>query len=293
MIEQVLYEHLQKNGEKIPSLAKYNCRPAIFNQEVPSDMDEGWCGGPQYGRIVFAVDLQGDPERDVSASLMVDIMCKENEQYPEDIEPIVRELIDGYFFSNGKVTMAAQWRASSPFTEATDHVSGCTVTFDLLAFPILTTGNPDVIARINEWTAALPGLHVINYDDLPESAWKPNGTESAVYWYLAQDRDAGWIRNTFQTIWRTAIIKCHIFSADIDTAAAVAREIVVRLYAAKRLLKSGESPIMVNQKNTLDYGADQLRTGQVTVEATYGIIVRYQNEKTIQHIESEEKKGDS
>ena len=293
MIEQVLYEHLQRNGEKIPAMATYNGRPAIFNQEAPSDADELWGEGPQYGRIVFAVDLQGDPERDVSASLLVDIMCKENEQYPEDIEPIVRELIDGYFFFNGKVTMAAQWRASSPFTEPTDHVSGCTVTFDLLAFPILTTGTPDVIARINEWTAALPGLHVINYDALPDSAWKPTGTESAVYWYLAQDRDAGWVRNNYQTIWRTAIIKCHIFSADIDTAAAVAREIVVRLYAAKRLLKSGESPIMVNQKNTLDYGADSLRTGQVTVEATYGIIVRFQNEKTIQHIESNEKKGDS
>ena len=71
------------------------------------------------------------------------------------------------------------------------------------------------------------------------------------------------------------------------------RDLYVRLYASRRLLKNGETPIMVNQKNSMDAGADPLRTGQLTVEATYGIIVRFRNEKVLEHITSEEKKGDT
>lgn len=293
MIEQALYEHMKAQQDLAAFLATYNCSPAVFNQEAPSDMDEGWGDGPQYGRVVFSVDLQGDPARTMGGVLSVDIKCKEDEQYPEEIEPVVRSIIHGYFFSSGTFTVAAQWKNSSYFTEPTDQVNGCTVTFDLLAFPMLTTSNPDIIARINEWTAAIDGLHVINYDKLPGPAWKPTGTDSAVYWRLVTENPAGWIPDTFQTIWRTATIKCHIFSSDIAAATNVADDLNVRLYTAKRLLKAGEAPIMVNRRNTLDFGADPLRTGQLTVEATYGVIVHIEPEYNLKNIEISEKKGDT
>ena len=292
MIEQALYEHLKVQADLAAFLATYNGEPAVFNQEAPPDKDPGWGPGSQYGRVVFSVDLQGDPARTMCGVLSVDIMCKENEQYPEEIEPVVRSVIHGFFFSKGTFTAAAQWKNSSYFTEPTDQVTGCTVTFDLLAFPMLTTSNPDVIERINEWTAAIEGLHVINYDEMPAQAWKPEGSDSAVYWRLLQEAPAGWIPDTFQTVWRTATIKCHIFSADIATATNVADDLTTRLYAAKRLTRPGEAPIMVNRKNTADYGADPLRTGQLTVEATYGVIIHLEPEYTLQNINIDEKKGD-
>lgn len=290
MIEQALYEHLKAQADLATYLTQYAGQPAVFNQEAPADTDELWGDGPQYGRVVFAVDLQGDPERTMGGTLVVDILCEESKQFPEDIEPVVRNLIHGYFFSNGTFTVAAQWRDSSPFTQPEEKVTGCTMSFDLLGFPILTTYDPDVIARINEWSGKLDHLHVINHDALPQTAWKPTKEESAIYWRLVDDSPAGWIPDTLQTIWRTAMIKCHIFSWDNATAASVARELTTRLYAAKRLLKSGETPIMVNRKNTVDYGADPLRTGQLTVDATYGIIVHFENESKIHHIEYNERK---
>lgn len=288
MIEQALYEHLIDKNDLHRYLAQYNGRHAIFNQEAPSDKDEGWGRGSQYGRIVFAVDLQGDPERCMGGTLAVDIMCKENEQYPEEIEPLVRNLIHGWFFSSGTFTVAAQWKNSSYFTEPTDQVTGCTISFDLLGFPILTTIAPDVIERVNKWCAEFENLHVINYDELPATAWKPTGDESAVYWRLMQETPANWIPDTYSTIWRTATIKGHIFSRDNATAAIVARELTVRLHAAKRLFKDGEAPIMVNRRNTADYGADPLRTGQVTVEATYGVVVHFTTDKKLLHIHTRE-----
>ena len=285
MIEQSLYEHLKGREDLAKFLASYNCAPAVFNQEAPADMDEGWGCGSQYGRVIFSVDIQGDPARTMGGLLTVDVLCKENEQYPEDVEPVIRNAIHGYFFSSGTFTVAAQWKNSSYFTQPTDQVAGCTVTFDLLAFPMLTTTEPDVIERINEWTAAIEGLHVINYDELPGPAWKPEGNQTAVYWRLMQEAPARWIPDTFQTIWRTATIKCHIFSADIATATKVADDLDVRLYTAKRLTRPGETPIMVNRNNTLDFGADPLRTGQLTVEATYGVIVHLEPDKTLKNID--------
>ena len=285
MIEEALYNHLKAQTGLAQYLATYNGEPAIFNQEAPADTDELWGDDPQYSRVVFAVDLQGDPERLMGGTLAVDISCKESDQVPEEIEPIIRALIPGYFFSSGTFTVAAQWKNTSYFTEPTQEVTGCTISFELLGFPVLTTFNPDVIERINQWTSEkFTQLHVINHDVLPETAWKPTGTASAVYWRLVQDAPANWIPDTFQTIWRTATIRCHIFSEDNATAAAVARNIAIQLYTDKRLTKSGETPIMVNTQNTQDYGADPLRTGQLQVAATYGIIVHRDDGGVINNI---------
>ena len=285
MIEQALYEHLIYQDSLAPHLARYDEKLAVFNQEAPADVDDLWECGRQYGRIVFAVDLQGDPERTMGGTLAVDIMCKEDEQVPEEIEPILRDLIHGYFFSSDIFTVAAQWRDSSYFTQPTDHVTGCTLSFDLLAFPVITTRAPDVVSRLNRWTATIrPGIHVINHMPLPDAAWRPKCRNVAVYWRLVRDDKANWIPDTFQTIWRTATIKGHIFAEHKAEATSVALELTRRLHAAKRLLKPEETPIMVNQRNYVDDGADPLKTGQVTVEATYGVIVHFEETGTIEHI---------
>ena len=287
MIEQALHRHLQEQEALLPFLATYGEDMAIFNQEAPADNDTAWGKGPQYGRIVFAVDLQGDPERIAGGRLSVDILCHEDEQFPEEVEPIVRALIHGYFFSSGTFAVAAQWDNTSYFTEPKDHVTGCTATFDLLAFPVLTTTSPDVVSRINEWSSGIDGLFVINFDKLPASAWKPSGDESAIYWRVAKDAPSSKIRTTFATVWRTATLKGHIFSESPAVAATVARDLIIRLYASKRLLKHGESPIMVMWNNTADNGADPLRTGQLTVEATYGVPVYFEPEETLKNIKFE------
>lgn len=283
MIEQALYEHLQAQEALQPYLATYDTKMAIFNQEAPADTDSLWNDGPQYGRVVFAVDLQGDPERTMGGMLSVDILCEEGKQFPEEIEPILRPLIHGYFFCREKFVAAAQWKNTSYFTEPTNKVTGCTVTFDLLAFPIITTSQPDVVARLNEWTARFPNVHVINYAPLPRQAWKPSAGEAAVYWRRVSVKAAGWIPDTYQTIWRTAIIRGHIFAEPTEIA-TLSDNILIGLYAVKRLLKPGEAPIMVNRSNSADDGMDALRTGQLTVEATYGVVVRLENGEMIQNI---------
>lgn len=286
MIEQALLQHLQSQAVLRPFLTTYgdDDTMAIFNQKAPDDKDSFWGKGVQYGRIVFAVDLQGDPERTMGGLLTVDILCNGDEQFPEDIEPIIRALIHGWFFSSGTFTVSAQWKASNYFDQPPEKVTGCTVTFDLLAFPILTTANPDVIARFNAWSAELPSIHVINHDPLPAAAWRPTGDEIAVYWRVASQAPAKWIRDTYHTLWRMATVKGHIFAENPETAAIVASDLAVKLHAVKRLLKPGEVPIMTHRNNTVNSGADSLKTGQLTVEATYAVIVPHRCDGTINNI---------
>ena len=290
MIEQALYRHLQEQNVLSPYLATYADKMAIFNQEAPSDQDPYWGQGPQYGRIVFSVDLQGDPERTMGGTLTLDILCKEDEQFPEEIEPILRPLIHGYFFCKQKFVVSAQWKNTLPFTEPKRRITGCTVSFDLLAFPVSTYA-PHVIAQFNEWSSGFKNIHVINHSPLPTEAWKPSNGQSAVYWRAAKEEPTNWIRPTFATIWRTATVKGYIFSETPAQAAETANALTIQLYADKRLKKNGEllragaSPIMVNSKITVDNGADPLRVGQLTIEAVYGVIVYEEpSENVIQNI---------
>ena len=94
--------------------------------------------------------------------------------------------------------------------------------------------------------------------------------------------------DTFQTVWRTATLKGHVFSEDIATVADVADMVTIRLYADKRLMKEGETPIMVNRDNRTDSSADPLRTGQITVDATYGVVVYFAPDKNLENINYED-----
>lgn len=288
MIEQALYEHLQEQDSLRPYLAEYGGKMAIFNQEAPADADVAWGEGPQYGRIVFAVDLQGDPERTMGGRLTLDIICKADEQFPEDIEPILRPLIHGYFFCRKKFVVSAQWKNTSYINDPTNRLAGCTVAFDLLAFPVSTYA-PHVITQFNEWSSCFEDLHIINRDPLPTAAWKPCDGQSAVYWRVAKEEQCRWIPTTFSTVWQTATVKGYIFSETPAKAAEVANRLKIQLYADKRLkkdgelLRAGESPIMVNSKITVDNGADPLRVGQLTVEATYGVVVHFDRDETMIH----------
>lgn len=278
MIEQALYQHLQEQESLRPFLAEYDSKMAIFNQSAPSDKDEAWGGESQYGRIVFYVDLSGDPERTMGGRLALDILCQDGEQFPEEIEPILRPLIHGYFFCNQKFVVSAQWRDTKPFTEPANKIAGCTVIFDLLAFPISNYA-PNVVTQFNEWSSSFENLLVINRDQLPTAAWKPKNGQSAIYWRIAKEEQCRWIPTTFSTVWMTAKVKGYIFSETPAEAAEVANRIMLRLYADKRLkkdgelLRAGESPVMVNRNITVDTGADPLKVGQLTIEATYGAVI--------------------
>lgn len=294
MIERSLYEHLISQDSISPFLAVYGGNPAVFNQEAPDDQDIGWESESQYGRIVFSVENQGDPEREISTTLMVDFSVEESQEPPENVEPLIRSLIDGYFFNTVESgPMYAKFVSSNYFTEPAKRVCGVTIVFSLLAFPIQTTGiEPDPIQLMNEWTKSMfPDSVVIGYDTNSMNSWKPTNESPAIYWRTIQTVPANWIPDTYSCSWFTASLRAHIMAPDTDTVNTICRNIEITLTYSKRLIFSDDSPLMVDRNIQAQYGADALRQGQITVTGTYGVLTPKRNSPKLNHYYAQEAKN--
>lgn len=278
MIEAQVRKHLIEQAELSPYLTTYAGQMAVFNQEAPADTDPMWKRGSQYGRIVFYIDMQDDPQRNISGTMGVDIYCENGKQVPEEIEPIVRNLIDGYFFSNESVTIAAQWSSTQYFTEPTKKVNGATLMFSLLDFPNQQTTDPDPVALINDWTANdlanllnIPAVRVIGRDSLP-AAWKPTNELPAIYWRISRIGKCSWIPDTYNCSLETATINGHVMAPDNATATKIARVIQNTLTIKKRLIFEDMAPLMIDRNIQVTPTSDPLRVGQISLEGTYGIL---------------------
>lgn len=272
MIEEVIYTHLQTNGDDLaPFLATYAGSKAIFNQEAPKDTDTAWNQGSQYGRIVFLVDMREDVERKVSGTLTIDVECEDGKQVPEELAPIVLNLIDGYFFTDSELTMAARWNQSNYFTDPTKKVIGVTMTFDILAFPLQITSDPDPILASNIFLAALcPGAKIIGTDTL-EAIWKPTDEAPALYSRLAKLVTSSRIRSNANVDWFDAEIRIHVLAPTLNVREAICKAIVQTLTRLTRIIMTDNSPMQI-WTVTATMSADQLRTGQITINATYGVL---------------------
>lgn len=289
MIEEILYQHLQSHTEELQEhLATFGKNMAIFNQEAPKDTDKGWGEGSQYGRIIYAIDMNDDPERDISGILSVEYECEDGKQAPEYVEPIIKELIDGYFFASTGTTIAAQWSATNYFTQPQEKVIGVTLTFNLLAFPEQLTTDPDPIALLNTWTKQelVPTinkpLNVIGLDKVG-SVWKPTDETPAIYWRLLSTNPCVWIPSTYNCSWFDAQIQCHILSPNKNVMLRIARDIQQILTIKKRLIFEDNSPLMVD-RNIRMLDGDPLKKGQLTLDGTYGVLTPRSPSEPIRHI---------
>lgn len=277
MIEELIYTHLQKCEELIPFLADYSDGKAIFAHEVPMDTMPEWGKGAQYPRIVFTIDTMNDPERTFGGTLIVDILCDKQSYPPEEIEPVLKPLIDGYFFAENDTVVSAKWKSSDYFTNADEKVAGVTMIFNLLAYPVQLSMEPDPLRLVNKWTYEdLAGLlskelYVIGHSGLPK-VFKPSKEKPALYWRNIGTNKCGWMPDTYNCIWRTAVLQCHILTPDPKEAGSIARIISEEFTRKGCLIFESRSPLFVDRNNRITMTADPHRSGQLSVEATYGIL---------------------
>lgn len=296
MLEQVIYEHLQCCEVLRPYLASYAGHMAIFNQEAPSDTDGKWAECSQYGRIVFALDTREDPERKMNGVLAVDVICEKGKQFPEEIEPILKPLIDGYFFTSEEVTVSAHWESSDLFTEdGANKINGVTLVFRLLAYPKQATTDPDPIEAVNKWSGGElqqvlgHGLYVVGDEALP-SVFRPAEDKPAIYWRISRITKCGWIPDTNAASWQTATLQGHVMAPNHnDTEIRIARVITNTLTNIKRL-RTTESVFMVDRANSINVSSGA-KAGQVSVEVTYGIPNVPPESEKLAHITTRMKGG--
>ena len=286
MIEPVICEYLMSEKSIIEKLTTYGGMPAVFHLEAPSDQAEGWDTTNTYPRIVYELTMREDPERKTSGMLMVDFYFNtDSGLFIEEINPLIINAISGRFFTDTKDTIAAVWKQSDPFTTPGEgsHIAGLTITFDVYAFPKQLTFDIDPVLAVNNYIKSLiPDITLIGIDKM-ESVWQATDEQPAVYVRL-QRINPGTFPSTYHVTWYNPIMLVHVIAPSLDVRTSVLKKIVETLQQKQRIILPDDSPLMI-VRMALTVGADQLKTGQLSIEASYGILRSYPEVEAISNID--------
>ena len=267
MIE-LIFQRLISDTGLTEKLTTYRDAPAVFYQNAPVDTDARW-GTPQYPRIIFLVEMQDDPERNVSGQMAVEIQCTGRTCEPEEIESAVLDLLDNVFFTDDRqVTTAVTWRNTDAFDEPGD-VMGMVVWFDIIEFPVQSTyTDPDPILSLQDWTKRFyPNILRLG-QDLPE-IYLPAEEQPAVYWRFERMANSG--RDSWQVRWFDISIVGHIIAPDYATAVSIANQMIVRIQMNGRISLLDGSWMMIDRIQNQP-GAHPLKEGQIKMIGRFGVL---------------------
>lgn len=270
-LEALIRQRLMANQQVKEKLTTYGEEPAIFLQEAPDDKAEAW-GEAQFPRMVFLMDTFADAERGVMGGLSVDIICSETGYAPEDIEPHVREALEGVFFTpdNGR-TFSPKWRETGSFKHRVEEteilVLGISVNFDVYEFPLLETSDPDPVAAINEYAVAWDeSLAVIGKTELP-SIFVPSRERPAAYFRRTAcntDQQANTV------VWLNAELTVHFFAPTLVARGEWLEQFSQSLGLAGEVTMLDGSPMFV--QNIQGNAKNDEMTGQLRISVRYGLL---------------------
>lgn len=273
-LEEIIYNRLITSSELAEKLTTYRDKPAVFYQTSPDDTQRNWSKNREYPRVNFVIDYQANDDRRTSGVLTVDIWCSGNGAQPEDIEPIIRSLLQDVFMTpEGGYPYAFLWSKSEPFQSslqseknASGIVVGATVTFEIFEFSKQETTDPDPIQALNRYIKGLADdCVVIAEKNLPEII-EPSGNNPVFYFRLERLRRN---RETNTVVWLDANIACHIFAAgeEIRWLRALTDDLLLR--GEVTMLDS--SPMFVTNLSA-DNSQNALTKGQLNISAQFGLL---------------------
>jgi hypothetical protein len=286
MVEKKILTYLRNNQSVAPFLTTYAGAPAVFLQEAPMDTDNGWQGS-QYGRLVFGVDYTEDAERAITASLWVDVYSRADGPDPEEIAPVIQAELNNRFFADGEEVIALAWNATNGFQETRGDklVNGVTLTFTILYFPSQLTTGPDPVKAINRWTKErLPNSLVIGLDALPDS-WTPSENPT-IYWRIASIKPGTMYQDTFHCTWHDVDLNGHFMIDDTNTRLTVCKAFIDELTASGAVVMTDDSPMFI-MRIAYTAASDAIRTGQLVITASYGVLRTYKDAPVLSNIHTD------
>lgn len=253
-------------------LAEYDGGPAVFYQTAPDDTAAGWKHRTQYPRISYHTDYISDPERKTAGTLILDIICTETGVMPEEIEPVIRRLLSGVFFTpDGAAPCSLSWARSDVFdiTKSDGMIIGITMTFDLYAFPSQITTDPDPVLALDRYIKALiPEAVMIAGKPPIDRIFEPSRKFPAFY---CRAERLSISRQTNTVAWLDGTVVCHIFAGGEETTWL--RYLVNNLALDSEIIMLDTSPMFI-QNLTADNTLSALSTGQLRLNVRYGLLRR-------------------
>ena len=271
MIEVPLSEYLCSNEQLAELLASYGGEPAIFQQIAPKDDDDGWDTGNHYARIVFDIDQTADDERKAAGTLYIDISSTAESTQPEDIELLLKSLIDGFFFVQDGMTYSTKWVRSDGFiSEPNSKVFGRTLTFSILAFPVQITIDPDTVELMNNWTAEIfPDAIIINVTET-DAVFAPTDEKPVVYW-SHQGLTESPIDSVYSCTWLQSNLTMHIMAPSASLRNRIIKKALTELETKRRVLWPDKSQFIIH-RTLANLTSDPVRVGQLIVQGSFGVL---------------------
>lgn len=295
MLEQVICEHLQSNEALAAKLAIYDGKPAVFDYREPAADDPGWQDGARYGRIVFSLQIRDDPTRSRCGNLAVDVLSESNTQLYKDMEPIVRNNLDGYFFVSDDKIISLKWIHRSPGRESMAAVcEGVTMYFQVYCYPMKRPFAVNPASLLASWCKSYvestgQSAYFLAAGETLPSVFKPTAEKPAFYWRLIKLEPCGWMKDRPGADFRTASLQGHVIVPGQSEEEA---ELVLRLEQAiekaERIICDDLS-MFVSKDDSADLTADSMRQGQLTIKAAYGIAADRTASDKLQNVSIEMK----
>lgn len=279
MIEEVIHKALMESDTLKDVLATYDDEPAVFYAKAANGSDEGW-SEKQYPRCVYMVDWMHDEDRNRSGVLMVDILCQE--EAPEDLgESLLREL-SGLFMYDGEQTCNIVWSRTEQFeVEGSEPlVSGVTVYFDILEYPVQITTTPDPVLSTMRWVKAHQNaIHVIGIDENQEM-WK--ATNEKPVCYVRIEGETSTVKPTYMCVWMNANVVVHIICPNVKERLQWLKKLADILAFEAEIITDDGSPMFVKNLK-VNNGSNQATDGQLFFSGEYGVLRKSEEKEKLQN----------
>lgn len=268
-LNQLIFERLARTAGLPELLASFGGQPAIFNNEFPSDQQEGWEGKKQYPRISYRVAMQIDVQRASSGTLRTLIYCEKDMAMASQIEDMVKDAVrDVLIVPDSGGPFAAAWARTDPYVIEGTAILCRDVGFDIIEYPKQVTTDPDPTIALNTFIKdQFPDMFVVHVD--PAEQFEIASTERPIiYVHLARNTTTG---ETNTVVWMQATMSIHVICPNAEMRLIYASSIANVIATMSELKMTDGSPMKIASVD-LNNRADYLREGQVTVVATYGVL---------------------
>lgn len=268
-LEELIYTRLVQEKELCERLAKYDKAPAVFLQKAPDDASPGWIE-KQYPRADYLVDMTADPERHSSGMVTVNVYSDDAGTPPEELAPLVRIALCDIVMQADDGAYCITWSRTELFDMTTNQnpntlVSGCALTFLLIAFPQQITQTPDSAVAMQEFLKEWePDILVINKDHI-ENFYEPSDFHPAFYVRISGTKTN---RQTCALTWMDCSIAVHVIAPTPEARNSWTRYLQDTLGRMGEITLLDGAPLLFSEV-AVDNTAEYLTRGQITVKAQY------------------------
>lgn len=275
--ETLILKAIQEDSKIGSMLAGFDDHSAAFYQMAPADTDPGWIG-IQYPRLDFVVDWSYNPERQTDGTCQINIWCLNNGETdaPEDVGDAVRDCLRDLFLTDEDgMVYALEWQRTDAFDaggqDGQPLTIGVTLSFDILAFPIQITMEPDPVAGLCEYIKSIaPSVLVVGLDELP-ALCRPTEDHPIVYVRMSGDMSA--MRNSWAVAWMDVTLPVHIFAPGAHQRQVLSRSLCNTIALDGECKLRDGSPMLI-RRVAISASANPLRQGQLTITGRYGVLWR-------------------